>query len=86
MSLCLVSHFIYCYVECRYAECHYAECHYAECHGAQHGGWTLNSQVYDSGFEPQHWTETEKMTKKGFITSLPLVLIMQGLEFYIKSH
>jgi hypothetical protein len=45
MSLCLVSHFIYCYPECHYAECHYdecqyaecqyAECHYAECHYAE---------------------------------------------------
>ncbi len=26
-----MSHFIYCYAECRYAEYHYAEYHYAEC-------------------------------------------------------
>ncbi len=39
-----MSHFIYCYAECRnaefryaefrYAEFRYAECRYAECHGA----------------------------------------------------
>ncbi len=30
----LTSHFIKCYLECRYAECHYAESRYAECRGA----------------------------------------------------
>jgi hypothetical protein len=38
------------------------------------------------GLNPSTDTETEKMMKKSFITSLPLVLIMQGLEFYIKSN
>ncbi len=26
-----MSHFIYCYAECRYGECHYAVCRYAVC-------------------------------------------------------
>ncbi len=26
-----MSHFIYCYAECRHAECHHAECCYAKC-------------------------------------------------------
>jgi hypothetical protein len=26
-----MSHFIYCYAECRYGECHYAVCRYIEC-------------------------------------------------------
>ncbi len=35
-----MSHFIYCYAECRYVEFHHAECrhaqyHYAECRHAQ---------------------------------------------------
>jgi hypothetical protein len=32
VPLCWVSHFIYCYAECRYTVCHYTECHYTECH------------------------------------------------------
>jgi hypothetical protein len=30
-----MSHFIYCYAECRYAEFRYAECHYTECRYAE---------------------------------------------------
>ncbi len=30
-----MSHYIYCYAECRYAECCYAERHYAECRYAE---------------------------------------------------
>jgi hypothetical protein len=29
-----MSHFSYCYAECRYPERRYAECRYAECNGA----------------------------------------------------
>ncbi len=29
-----MSHFIYCYAECRYAEFRYAECRYGESRGA----------------------------------------------------
>jgi hypothetical protein len=36
MSLCRLSHFIYCYAECHYAECPYAEYHYAECSGTRY--------------------------------------------------
>ncbi len=35
VSLCRVSHFVYCYAECCYAECHYDERRYAECHYAE---------------------------------------------------
>jgi len=38
MSLCPVSHFIYCYAEYRYAECRYSECRYAECRGTEISG------------------------------------------------
>ncbi len=31
VSLCCVSHSIYCYSDCHYDECHYDECHYTEC-------------------------------------------------------
>jgi hypothetical protein len=30
-----MSHFIYCYVKCRYTECRYAECRCAECRYAE---------------------------------------------------
>jgi len=30
VTLCWVSHLIYCFVECHCAECHYAECHVAK--------------------------------------------------------
>ncbi len=35
LSLCWVSHFIYCLVECCNAKFHYSECHYAECRYAE---------------------------------------------------
>ncbi len=47
VSLCWMSHFIYCYVECRYAECSYAKCRYAECRGAQHNA-TQHSDSHHS--------------------------------------
>jgi hypothetical protein len=38
-----MSHFIYCYAECRYAESRYAECRFAECRGAVEKGATTLS-------------------------------------------
>jgi hypothetical protein len=64
-----MSHFIYCYAECRYAECRYAKCHYAECRYAKcryaeyRGAKTFASQ--GPGFEPSHncWGKSYKTVR-----------------------
>ncbi len=46
VSLCWVSHFIYCHAECHYSECHYDECHYSESHYAECCYVECHSDIY----------------------------------------
>jgi len=70
-----MSHFIYCYVECRFAESHYAECRYDECRGA------VLSNIQDDEGQSQN----KNMTNELFFWFIVLRRL-SFTTFYIKNE